>query len=156
RPNTFKDLITLQKESYDFVVFNGDTFNYQTGEQQIINHLINPISKLFATEKPFIMVRGNHETRGEYARAFKDYFVYPQDEYYFNFQQGSVHFIVLDTGEDKPDNDPAYAGIVNFDSFREKQAIWLEDVLKRKASKKSPFNVVFMHIPTYHSGDWHG
>src|SRR5690606_19945062 len=156
RPGSFKDLMSLQKESYDFVVLNGDMFDYQTDEQQLIDHLINPVTELFATAKPFVMVRGNHETRGKYARAFKDYFVYPEDEYYFSFQQGPVNFIVLDTGEDKPDDDPAYAGIVNFDPFREKQAIWLEKILKSKIAKRSPFNVVIMHIPTFHSGDWHG
>src|SRR5690606_19527440 len=60
RPGSFKDLMSLQKEPYDFVVLNGDMFDYQTDEQQLIDHLINPVTELFATAKPFVMVRGNH------------------------------------------------------------------------------------------------
>lgn len=156
RPHTFKDLISLHKGEYDFVVFNGDTFDYQTDEKQLIDHLITPVTDIFASEKPFLMVRGNHETRGRYAREFKDYFAYPQGEYYFNFQEGPVNFTVLDTGEDKPDDHEVYGGIVDFDSFREEQAVWLEKVMKSKTYKKSPFKVVLMHIPPFNSDDWHG
>lgn len=156
RPDSFKDLISLQKKPYEFVFLNGDIFDFQTDEQQLIDHLIHPVTALFAAEKPFVMVRGNHETRGKYARAFKDYFAYPEDEYFFTFQRGPVNFIVLDTGEDKPDTDPAYAGLVAFDPLRERQARWLDKALKSKVGRRSPFNVVIMHIPPYHSGDWHG
>lgn len=156
RPHTFGELMALNKEPYDFVVFNGDTFDYQSDEQQLINHLFLPVTGLFASEKPMLMIRGNHETRGKYARSFKSYFGYPGNAYYFNFQWGPVHFIVLDTGEDKPDDAEVYAGIVNFDTFREEQAEWLEKVMKSKHYRKSPYKVVLMHIPPFHSGDWHG
>lgn len=156
RPYSFSQLMSLNKEPYEFVVFNGDTFDYQTDERQLIDHLFQPVSELFAADKPMLMIRGNHETRGKYARDFKDYFSYPNGQYYFNFQQGPVHFIVLDTGEDKPDDAEVYGGIVDFDEFRREQALWLENVMTSKAYRKSPFKVVLMHIPPFHSGDWHG
>lgn len=156
RPHSFSQLMSLNKEPYEFVVFNGDTFDYQTDEKQLIDHLFQPVSELFAGEKPMLMIRGNHETRGKYARDFKEYFSYPNGQYYFNFQQGPVHFIVLDTGEDKPDDAEVYGGIVNFDEFRREEAVWLENVMKSNAYRKSPFKVVLMHIPPFHSGDWHG
>src|SRR5699024_4853818 len=40
--------------------------------------------------------------------------------------------------------------------FRREQALWLENVMTSKAYRKSPFKVVLMHIPPFHSGDWHG
>ncbi|WP_118193823.1 metallophosphoesterase family protein [Albibacterium indicum] len=156
RPHSFAHLMALNSEPYDFVVFNGDTFDYQTDEAQLIDHLFLPTSALFSAEKPMLMIRGNHETRGKYARDFKNYFSYPDNQYYFSFQQGPVHFIVLDTGEDKPDDAEVYGGIVNFDAFREEQARWLEELMRSKAYRKSPYKVVFMHIPPFHSGDWHG
>lgn len=156
RPHSFAHLMSLNSEPYDFVVFNGDTFDYQTDETQLIDHLFLPTSTLFSAEKPMLMIRGNHETRGKYARDFKNYFSYPDNQYYFSFQQGPVHFIVLDTGEDKPDDAEVYGGIVNFDAFREEQAQWLEELMRSKAYRKSPYKVVFMHIPPFHSGDWHG
>ena len=157
RPYSFGELLALNMDfSFDFVVLNGDMFDYQTDEQQLVDHLISPCTDLFASEKPFVMIRGNHETRGKYARQFKDYFDYASNEYYFSYRQGPVHFIVLDSGEDKEDGHEVYKGIVKFDAFREQQAAWLESELMKKEFRSCPFRVVLMHIPPFHSGDWHG
>ena len=157
RPNSFGELISLNKQNpYDFVFLNGDMFNYQEDESQLINNLIAPCTDIFANEIPFILSRGNHETRGKFARNIKPYFTYPGDDYFFTFRQGPVFFIVLDTGEDKPDDTPVYADIVNFDRYREKQATWLSGVMDSDAYKEAPYRVVFMHIPPFHSDDWHG
>ncbi|MFX5956655.1 hypothetical protein ABTF01_19885, partial [Acinetobacter baumannii] len=77
-------------------------------------------------------------------------------KYYYAYQWGPVYNIVLDTGEDKPDDAPVYAGIVDFDSYRREQAAWLEQEMQKPAFKKAPFRVVMMHIPHFYSGDWHG
>ncbi|SDE74199.1 Calcineurin-like phosphoesterase [Pricia antarctica] len=157
RPYSFSDLLSLCGDfKYDFVALNGDMFDFQTDEKQLIDHLIEPCTTLFASERPFLMIRGNHETRGKYARHFKDYFTYKDNEYYFSFKQGPVHWIVLDTGEDKEDSAPAYGEIVCFDQFRETQAIWLETELEKLEFKDCKYRVVLMHIPVFHSGDWHG
>lgn len=72
RPESFAPLLKLNgTDPYDFVFLNGDMFDYQTGEQQIIDHLVKPCTESFATQKPFLFVRGNHETRGRYARELK-------------------------------------------------------------------------------------
>lgn len=157
RPHSFKDLMAVRGEkSYDFAFLNGDMFDYQEDEQQIIDHLLLPVTAQFASEKPFIMSRGNHETRGKFRREFKDYFSYPTDKYYYSFKQGPVYWIILDTGEDKPDDHPVYAGIVDFDGYRREQALWLEQVVQRKEYRQATYRVVMMHIPPFHSGDWHG
>lgn len=153
RPQSIPHLISLNKDPYDFVFFNGDIFDYQTDEQQIIDHLLLPAGQSFASKTPFIFTRGNHETRGKYRRELGNYFDGP---YYFAKTWGPVHFTVLDTGEDKPDTHPVYAGIVNFDRYREMQAEWFAKVAQTPAFKKAPFRVVMMHIPHYYSGDWHG
>ncbi|MCD0474950.1 metallophosphoesterase [Flavobacterium sp. EDS] len=156
RPESFKELIELnQNKPYDFVFLNGDMFDYQTDENQIINHLLNPCS-LFSTEKPFMFVRGNHETRGKYSRNLLDYYYNYDKKEFYSFKMGPVFTIVLDTGEDKKDSHPVYGGTVNYDSYREEQAIWLEKQMKSKAFKNAPFRVVMMHIPHYHSDEEHG
>lgn len=156
RPESFKELIQLnQNKPYDFVFLNGDLFDYQTDENQIINHLLNPCS-LFSTEKPFMFVRGNHETRGKYSRNLLDYYYNYDKKEYYSFKMGPTFTIVLDTGEDKKDSHPVYGGTVNYDSYREEQAIWLEKQMKSKAFKNAPFRVVMMHIPHYHSDEEHG
>jgi predicted phosphodiesterase len=156
QPESFSELIQLnQNKPYDFVFLNGDMFDYQTDENQIINHLLNPCS-LFSTEKPFMFVRGNHETRGKYSRNLLDYYYNYNKKEYYTFQMGPVFTIVLDTGEDKKDSHPVYGGTVNYDSYREEQAVWLEKQMKSAAFKNAPFRVVMMHIPHYHSDEEHG
>jgi predicted phosphodiesterase len=157
RPGSFGELLALnQQHPYEYIFLNGDMFDYQTDEQQLINHLINPCTEQFATTKPFVFIRGNHETRGKYAREIKNYFSNYGQGQYFTYQHGPVYGIALDTGEDKEDNSPVYAGIVNFDDYRKQQADWLQQQLQSDAARKSPFRVVMMHIPPYYSGEGHG
>jgi 3',5'-cyclic AMP phosphodiesterase CpdA len=157
RPESIPHLMKLgAQKPYDFVFFNGDVFNQQNDQQQIVDHMLLPATQVFASEKPFIMSRGNHETRGPFARDLGDYFMNRDERFYSAFEWGPVFFIVLDTGEDKEDNDKEYTGLVAFDDYRKKQAKWLESVMQTKAYKKAKYRVVLMHIPIYYSGDWHG
>jgi predicted phosphodiesterase len=156
RPETILHLFGLTKnDPYDFVCYNGDMMNQVNDETQIINHLINPSTEIFASCKPFMYVRGNHETRGVFAGHLYDYLDTGETPYY-SFSYGQAFFVVLDSGEDKTDDHKEYFGLVSFDKYREKQALWLEQQLKSEAAKTAKFRIVIMHIPHYHSGDWHG
>lgn len=157
RPHSIPHLMNMAgKDPYDYVFFNGDLFDYQTDEQQIIDHMLKPCSESFATRTPFMYVRGNHETRGKYARELADYFTNFDQQQFFTYQWGPVFNIVLDTGEDKEDAHPVYAGIVDFDSYRRHQAAWVEKQMQSTAFKKAKFRVVMMHIPHQYSGEAHG
>jgi acid phosphatase type 7 len=157
RPFTIPHLLALNgNDSYDFVFFNGDIFDHQMDEQQIIDHLLQPCSAAFAKGKPFMMVRGNHETRGPFTRQLRHYFANKGRSYYYAFEWGPVFVIVLDTGEDKEDIHEQYAGLANFDRYRREQAEWAEKVMQTQAFKKAKFRVVLMHIPHFYSGDRHG
>lgn len=157
RPKSFAHLMQFggaNKKS--FVFLNGDMFDYQTDEDQLVNHLLNPLGQLFSTSTPFIFSRGNHETRGKFARQLGVYFNNQEPKFYFSFQQGPVYAIVLDSGEDKKDNDKEYYGLVDFDSYRIQQAEWLKKETQKKAFKKAKYKIIFSHIPFYYSGDGHG
>lgn len=157
RPASFGQLMPLASPGKkDFVFLNGDMFDYQTDEDQLVNHLINPLCKLFASTTPFILSRGNHETRGTFSRQLTDYFDGREHPFYYAFESGPAYIIVLDSGEDKPDEEPVYAGIVDFDAYRLRQAAWLREEVQKKAFKKAKYKIVLSHIPLYHSGDWHG
>lgn len=154
RPKSIPELLTLDKGNYrDFVFFNGDVFDYQTDEKQLIDHMIQPCVDYFAKTTPFLFVRGNHETRGKFARNLPEYF---NNIAYTAFTLGPVRFVILDTGEDKEDKHPVYADLVDFDTYREGQALWLEQEINRKEFKKAAFRIVLMHIPPRYSGDGHG
>lgn len=154
RPKSIPFLLDLDKEKKnDFIFFNGDIFDYQTDEKQLIDHMLQPCVDAFAKQTPFIYVRGNHETRGKFCREFPEYF---QNVGRAAFTLGPVRFVILDTGEDKEDAHPVYAGIVDFDQYRLEQAEWLKQEIQSKAFKKATFRVVMMHIPPRYSGDAHG
>ncbi|WP_439555416.1 metallophosphoesterase [Dyadobacter sp.] len=147
---------TGNTRDYDFVVFNGDCFDWVSEEQQMIDHLIKPCVDIFATELPFILTQGNHECRGSFSRHIPDYYAYPENKYYYAFTRGPVRFVVLDSGEDKADDAVDYGGLIAFDRYRETQKKWLEKEVESAEFKKADFRVVLIHISPYHSGDWHG
>lgn len=155
RPESISHLLELNSEPYDFVCLNGDGMTILDSESQLIKNVIHPCTETFASEKPMLYVRGNHETRGGYARHLYDYLDTGAKPYY-SFSAGPAFFIVLDTGEDKNDDHKEYVGLVSFDSYREKEAQWLEQQLKSLEAKKAKFRVILMHIPHYYSGDSHG
>ena len=147
---------TGNTRDYDFVVFNGDCFDWVTDEKQMVDHLLKPSVDIFASEFPFILTQGNHECRGSFSRHIPKYFAYPEHKYYYSFTRGPVHFLILDSGEDKTDDSVEYGGLSAFDRYREVQKKWLEKEIETEAFKKAPFRVLLIHISPWHSGDWHG
>src|SRR5690606_28802924 len=78
--NTKSYEVLYQKSSLaskDLVFLNGDTFFHVVKQEDLTQKLLAPVSHLFAAQTPFVMVRGNHETRGAFARNFKKYFDFP-------------------------------------------------------------------------------
>ena len=147
-------LIGARWDKTDLVFFNGDMTTDLRSEKKLFDDFLDKAVTLFAKETPFYYARGNHETRGNFATTFPRYFPTPTGQLYYMFRQGPVCFIVLDCGEDKPDNDIEYSGIVAFDNYRTEQAQWLEEVIQRDEFKQAPFKVVITHIPPF--GNWHG
>lgn len=157
RPESFAHLMQFAgSEKKDFVFLNGDMFNKQEDEDQLVNHLLKPVSGLFSPTTPFVFSRGNHETRGGFSRRLADYFDGNEQKFHFSFKYGPAYVIVLDSGEDKEDNHAEYSGLANFDSYRIQQARWLEKEVQKRDFRKAKYKIVFSHIPLYYSGDWHG
>lgn len=151
RPNSIEQLMGLHGNApLDMVYLNGDTFNHQEDETQIIEKLVGPCTKSFATDIPFLLVRGNHETRGKFARQLPDYFDNIDGAQYFTFSRGPAFFICLDSGEDKADHHEKYFGLATFNAYREKEAQWLEQQLESEVCKKAKYRIVLMHMPHYH------
>lgn len=138
----------------DMFLFNGDMVSFFNNENEIFEGFMDKATELFASELPMYYIRGNHETRGAFATAFQNYFSPRQEHLYYMFRQGPVCFVILDSGEDKPDSDLEYAGITVYDQYRTEQAEWLKEVLESKEYKEAPFKVVVCHMPPF--GGWHG
>lgn len=155
RNEVLKNLLKgMSRENTDFVLFNGDMVNSSRSEEQMFASFMDTAVHLFASQIPMYYARGNHETRGPFAGAFSEYFPGPQGKLYYMFRQGPVCFIVLDSGEDKPDSDIEYSGITAFDAYRDEEAEWLKNAVHSKTFLDAPFKVVVAHIPPL--GGWHG
>lgn len=141
----------------DYYFLNGDIMGHIEMEEQIFSSFIDTCVARFASEKPFIYARGNHETRGQFARELKNYLDLPNDKYYYSFTDGPVRFIVLDGGEDKPDTSKEYSGMADFDKYRNEELLWLKQEVKNDAFINATFKIVIIHMPIINNPkNWYG
>ena len=141
----------------DYTIWNGDLVNSFDNANVAVEAILRPGNAPFAVEKPMLFVPGNHEYRGVWARnmpLFLPEWEHPAPEdrpFGRNFvvRTGPLALIGLDTGEDKPDNHPAWGGLADFEPYRTAQRDWLERALKSPAVATAPFVVAFCHISLY-------
>ena len=149
------------------VVWNGDacTVN-ETVDEQVKIFLDPDIErKDYAAEIPYLFCPGNHDDRGMANRHLEKVWMYRQGEERssrdwdlgrnFAVRMGEVAMIGLDTGEDKVDTNPKFAGLFNNTEYRKAQTLWLQDILKRKEIRSAPYLVAFCHIPLFDDDPLH-
>jgi len=141
------EAVVQRESSFKFAMLNGDILDDINNENSIIDNMLKPFCSYFASDKPFFFTRGNHETRGASSRSLAKYIDTPTGEYYYSFSYGNTHFIVLDCGEDKPDNNQYYFGLADYDNYRSQEALWLAKEVKSPEFKNAKFRVVCIHMP---------
>lgn len=152
----FFDLMRdFDKQRTDFVFFNGDMVSSMDSQKQMMKGFVDNAVKKFASETPFYMSRGNHETRGTFAKNYMNYFPTPTGVPYYTFKEGPVFFIVMDGGEDKPDTSIEYSGTSFFDDYREQEAQWLKKVVESEDFRNAGYRIVVTHVPPVQD-TWHG
>ncbi|MEZ4866419.1 MAG: metallophosphoesterase [Caldilineaceae bacterium] len=139
----------------DFVVTVGDN-NYPDGKASTIDKNIGKYYQEFiapyhgdygpgAATNRFFPVLGNHDWHSikcsgqDCTGAYFDYFELPNNERYYDFVQGPVHFFMLDSDSGEPDGIKATSV----------QAAWLQAAL---AASTARWKVVLLHHPPYSSG----
>jgi len=138
----------------DLLVWNGDTCNDFDARDDPMQIVLNPqkdVSKGWAAGRPLLFVPGNHDVRGQRARelsaglsGWPDQSVLP---YNFALRLGPVALVGLDTGEDKPDAHPVFAGTAAYEPYREQQAAWLKQAVARPEIATAPIRIAICHIP---------
>ena len=146
----------LKEQKPDFVVFNGDMVSFMGSVEDIETGFMTRATETFATDIPLVYVRGNHETRGPGFSEYLNLFPTPTNTPYFTFRQGPVAFVVLDSGEDKPDSDIEYGGTAAYDAYREKMAEWLKEAVKSEEFRSAPVKIALLHIPFDKGVGWYG
>lgn len=144
------DMFTEQIETKpDFVVFNGDCFNDLETETQIVETLARYGDGFGASDIPGIYIRGNHEIRGAGSLILKNHIALPGGKFYGAFSFGDTRFVILDNGEDKPDDSPIYYGMNDFSTYREAQTEFLKHEVSSPEFLNASRRVLIHHIPIY-------
>ncbi len=110
---------------YDAVILLGDSAPNVDFESDVIKNTVEFGGKVSAGTKPIIYVRGNHETRGDYANNLPT--VLGLEELYYTTDIGPYSFIVLDSGEDKVDSHREYGGLTDYGSYRAEMVEWMKN-----------------------------
>lgn len=143
----------------EVVIWNGDASNTSENIEHAMDIFINAHKDHpeYAADTPYIFLNGNHDYRGRFNRRLGDLMMYREfterkpefAELGRNFVQrfGDICLIGLDTGEDKLDTNPVFAGIFKMKPYREKQQRWLAEVIESEAVKTAKYKIVFCHIP---------
>lgn len=145
------------------VIWNGDVINKAEDMQRAMNAFIHTHEDFpeYAADTPFMFLNGNHDFRGRFARHLERVWMFRDhaersgrfSELGRNFVQrlGDIALIGLDTGEDKPDDYPAFAGIFQMERYRDLQTEWLAEEIEKPAVKTAKFKVVICHLPLFHA-----
>ena len=154
----------------DLVFLNGDMVKTVDKASQVFDGFLDTCVARFARTIPMVYVRGNHEARGLLARQFMDFAPTPEGRFYYSFDHGGVHFIVMDSGEDVAVNAKVRYGGLNlseetskpygyvgmgmdaFEPYLRAQEDWLRRDLESDAFRAARYRVALFHIPPVNHG----
>lgn len=142
-----KLLNIVDYKSADAVFLIGDMIGEYPGREYAFANFIDSCVNMFAKEKSLLIIRGNHETRNLEAPDYRNLIKLSNGKLYGTYKIGETMFIILDTGEDKPDNHMYYDGLVDFESYRKEQAEWFKNLIETDEYKTSKWHIVLSHFP---------
>ncbi|MBR4726872.1 MAG: metallophosphoesterase [Clostridia bacterium] len=137
----------------DLLVLNGDVIDAadKSGDFDTIFRLAQGVTH---GSLPVICTRGNHDLRGKAAERMGDFIPTENGRTYYTLRLGDLWALVLDTGEDKPDDHPEYGGVNCCHAFREEQTAFLRQVIANAATEYAAPDVrqklVIVHNPFTH------
>lgn len=116
-------------DDLDLLIVNGDIGEVET--EQNYFEVCKFMGEISGGNIPVIFVRGNHDTRGKLAERFTDFFPSNGKNTYYTFEVGCLCGVILDCGEDKPDNHKEYNGVNMFEPFRKRETEFLKKLQPR-------------------------
>ncbi len=139
----------LEGEPYHLALFNGDCIDDPQNEDDVVHFLEHAARVVGKGCVPLIFIRGNHEIRGAHSIFLRDIIEYSTSQSYGGFNWGSTRFVVLDCGEDKPDDHWVYYGLNDFTAFRQDQVEFLRHELRSADFLEAQERVLIHHIPIF-------
>lgn len=140
-------------DELDALILNGDIPNH-CGRTEKFDTVYHMISELTHGSLPCVFARGNHDARGACAEVFGDYTPTYNGKTYYTFRLGAVWGMVLDCGEDKPDDHIEYGGTTCFHAFRERETDFIKSVIKNAENEYLAdgvkYKLIVSHVPFTH------
>ncbi len=137
-------------EDLDLLILNGDIPDH-SGEIENFDLIYELCAAITGGGIPCLFSRGNHDTRGFYAENIAEYTPTRHGQSYFTFRLGRIWGIVMDCGEDKPDDHPEYGNTVCCHAFREEETEYLhgivENARKEYLAPGVEYRLVVVHNP---------
>ncbi len=137
-------------DKLDLLILNGDIASSSDSANDILltYRIAYEITK---GEIPCVISRGNHDLRGKYAEKLGEFLPTDSGRTYFTARIGALWILVLDCGEDKPDDHREYTGTVAFHPFRERESKFIEQIINNKADEYEAdgvkYRMVLCHVP---------
>lgn len=145
REKLMRKSLQFFNEEYDLIVMLGDIASRCESKKDFTKSILSDAAELSGGRIPVVYTRGNHETRGEFASQLLQYFPTATGEFYYSFDFGGLSAVVLDSGEDKEDDHKEYSGLIDFNSYREKEYKWITSLSEEQF--KGKYKLIFCHHP---------
>ena len=134
----------------DLLVLNGDIIN-NSGTIESFDTIYEIAGRITGGAIPVVCTRGNHDARGFFAEKIAEYMPNRHGNTYYSFRLGFLWGLVLDCGEDKPDDHPEYGNTICCHAFREEETAFLEDIIQNAEqeylAEGVTYRMVIVHTP---------
>ncbi len=134
----------------DLLIFNGDIADSSENIERITT-VYQIASAVTGGEIPCVISRGNHDLRGSAAEHLAEYMPGQNGRSFYSFRVGCLWGLVLDCGEDKPDDHHEYGYMVCCHAFRQEETDYIRQIIAQKqAEYEAPgvkYRLVISHVP---------
>ena len=137
----------------DLLILNGDVSSSST----TLDEALLPLDIAYEVTKggiPCVITRGNHDLRGKYSEKLHELMPADSGRTYYQITLGPLWLLVLDCGEDKPDDHREYGGTAAFHIMRQEETVFLknlaEDPTADHLSPDIKNRIVVSHVPVMH------
>ena len=134
----------------DFLILNGDLPDH-SGDIKNFTTIHKIASEITDGEFPVVFARGNHDMRGIYAENIAEHTPTDNGRSYYTFRLGGIWGMVMDCGEDKPDDHIEYAHTICCEAFRKRQTEFMKNVIakahKEYEAEGVKYKIVVLHDP---------
>jgi len=146
-------------DKLDLLILNGDIIT-DIEMPRLLSDAMRLAWDITRGERPVLYARGNHETRGASSNDLSRYVGAPSaDRWYYTTRLGPLWIAVYEAGEDKEDGHEEYAGLADFEQYREKETAFFDNVItKAETEFDAPgveYRLLVSHIPVGSGSRWY-